>query len=69
VSDESAPVTHQDQGSGYTTAVAPALFEGPENLWFPAAAILWRTYAAFALMASDLRRANTRLACDRGVFA
>ncbi|HAH32430.1 MAG TPA: hypothetical protein DCL44_08990 [Elusimicrobia bacterium] len=68
-SDEAAPVTHQDQGSGDTTAVAPALFEGPENLWFPAASILTADYAAYRFMASDFRQANTRLAHGRGVFA
>jgi len=66
---EAAPVTHQDQGFGYTTAVAPALFEGPENLWFPAASISTADYAAYKLMASDFRLANMRLARDRGVFA
>jgi len=34
VSDEAAPVTHQDQDRGYTATVAPAFVEGPENLWF-----------------------------------
>ena len=34
--DEAAPVTHQVQGSGDTTAVPLPSCEGPENLWFPA---------------------------------
>ena len=70
VSDEAAPATHQVQGCGYTIRRRPCpLSGGPENRWFPAASIRWRTKPPTRYMACDPRRARLLLVRGKGVFA